>query len=505
MKRNLVIVGGGSAGWMAALFINKYYNHCFNITVIESTNIGILGAGEGVTPGCADFFLDIGIGVTELAKYADLTLKNGIKFTNWNNDNTYFYHTFKEHFTPWDTYGILHYPILVLDQMASGKSLDEIMLSSKASDAYKGKVIRKYEAKFNQPKGFHYNNFGTLAHHFNAKKLAGYLKQVGEKRQISILDAIVKSANRDENGYFTELVLDNGSTVACDFVIDCTGFYRLFVDKLLNSKWKSHAKNLKINSAIPVFLDMKPEEKTPPYTECISLKYGWMWKLPAGRRFGCGYAFDSDLISDEDAKKELDDYLGIELQSPKTFKFSTGYYPKPWQFNCVALGLASGFMEPLEGTSILITTNAITWLCENIDGILHRDQKSIDIFNKKYCGISEDSADFLYLHYLTKRNDTEYWRGYWERDMPEKVAEFVEYCRHRVPNKNTFEFGTVFPYSSWIQVGYEKGVIKPEAAKHTLQTLSPNIDYEFYKNNFMTNLHIDILEDHDKYLKYITS
>src|SRR6056300_141304 len=306
-KFKFCVVGGGTAGWLTALFLNRYYPKS-NVTVIESSDIGILGAGEGTTPHFVDFLQELNIDLNYIFKNASATLKNGIKFTNYNGDGKSYFHGFSDNnnldYTHSTTVNNCNSPLLALEKVSAGQNIDGIDFSSIISDAN----LSKFDNNFNKK--------GEFALHFNANYLAKALKEIGLTRGINLMDDIVNEIKTNKDGYINELVMNNQS-LECDFVFDCTGFKRLIIGDFYKSEWKSYKDNLPVNRAIPFFIPIREDEEIPPYTEAIAMKYGWMWKIPTQERYGCGYVYDKNMVSDEDAKKEVDEYLGYEVESPR--------------------------------------------------------------------------------------------------------------------------------------------------------------------------------------------
>jgi len=498
MKKNIVIVGGGTAGWLAALYIQKNYKDLFKVTVVESSEIGILGAGEGSTPHLINFLESVNISTDDLVKHADATIKNAIKFTNWHNDGTHYYHGFLDNHDQFTYYLKMKTPLVALASVADKKSLDYYNLSAALCENNKVKFTSAEKV-------------GTYSVHFNARMLADYLKEVGINRGITVFDSIVEDVTMDENMNINKLKLKDFS-LDCDFVIDCTGFKRFFVNGIYKSPWKSYDDILPVNRAMPFFLDRNDEDPTPPYTESIAMKYGWVWKIPVRNRYGCGYVFDSRLISDEDAKAEIEEYFGHEISSPKIFTFSAGYHKKPWNKNCLSLGLSAGFIEPLEATSIWTTILGIEAFCERIHEL--DNQKFIDEYNEYYSEINDNILNFVHFHYLNGRNDTEFWNKFEDKTKwPSSTLNFVDVLN----SQTAFNVGTLestkykyFSKSSWLAVADGMKFTNQELARDTLSKILTIEDKYHFKNlidGFIVKLekNFDATEDHNYFLNKILS
>lgn len=510
--KKLLIVGGGTAGWLAALFINNKFKN-FDVTVIESSSIGILGAGEGSTPHLINFFDRLGIPVSDLIKHAGATIKNGIKFTNWNNDNKHYYHGFTDNSIlnhPDMNAASIDIPVLALLTIAKGDHLDDVTLTSLLSEANKVKFTKQDQIDPSVNRICDFNIHGNYSIHFNARKLASYLKHLAIARGVNHIDATVTDFDINPNGKVEGVQLINTvdsskSIKECDFVIDCSGFKRLLVDKIYKSPWKSYADKLPVNRALPFFIDYKPDEDIPPYTESIAMKYGWVWKIPVEGRYGCGYVFDSSLISDQQAKQEVEDMLGVGINFPTSFNFSAGYFEKPWNKNSLALGLSSGFIEPLEATSIWSTITALEDFAEHIDGFLHENDLSIEIFNQKFCEMQDDIFNFVFLHYITKRSDTEFWNKFKNTNKYSKpVKDYLNYSDKWIAWKNNFKFGTYFIDESYLQVGFGLGHFSQSTAQNIFKSLDSDlVTLDLRYNQFRQNLNISNFENHKEFLKYL--
>lgn len=404
-EMKFVIVGGGTAGWIASIYLRKYFPEN-SITVIESSEIGILGAGEGTTPHFLEFLNEMDINLFDLIKNTKATFKNGIKFTNWHGDDSYYFHPFVDGYEHSYDDNI----IFALDCIANNKPLENICLSNLLSSQNKVKYYIENDS-------FTKNNVGIHALHFDARLMANYLKTIAIKRGVNHIDNEVISSVHDEKSFDVKaLILKNEEKIDCDFVFDCTGFSRKLIGNVYKQEWVDYKSSLPVDRALPFFIENKTEI-IPPYTEAIAMKYGWVWKIPVQGRYGCGYVFDSDYISDEEVIKEIKEKFG-DVEIPRSFSFKAGYYKNTWVNNCVALGLASGFIEPLEATSIWVTIISLrNFLMPGRTGILTGDEYVKKSYNDNVRMINEQIKDFIQLHYLTKRNDSPFWKEYKQKNI----------------------------------------------------------------------------------------
>jgi len=420
----LVIVGGGSAGWLTALYAKKL-NPEAEVLLIESDEIGILGAGEGATPHLVAMLNYLEIPITDFIKNCQATIKTSVKFTNWTKDRNSYHHPFWSQspasndfmFKRNDPYqeaelSWAHYCAAFENQ----NPVDYVMLA-KSGDNYQVPYILNKTDKVIE-------NHSLVSLHFDARLAASFLKSKGLARGIQVKEGIVTKINLDENKYITSLLMKDDK-IECDFVFDCTGFKRLIIGNFYKSTWRSHADYLPAKKAIPFFLEMG--EKIPPFTEAIAMKYGWMWKIPLQHRYGCGYVFDSDYITDEEAVEEIETFLGFVPTYPRqdkgAFKFSAGCYEQIWVKNCLAIGLSSGFIEPLEATSLMQAVVVLRRFMISKSNLSTKNEKVKDRFNALFLKETQEVVNFLHLHYLTDRQDTNFWKEFRIKNKtPEKVA-----------------------------------------------------------------------------------
>jgi tryptophan halogenase len=487
--KNIVVVGGGTAGWLTALYAKKKF-YDIDVTVVESKNIGILGAGEGTTPSMINFLDYINIPASTIIKEADGTIKNGIKFTNWNGDGSHYYHGFladnEVGLSSFDNPEILPKSNLlhvVLSEL--NKPLSEVNFTEKIGEKSKvGFTLHPgYEGQPITDPIFKYIMNSYFALHFNASKLADTLKNIGINRGIKVIEDEVLEVKQDKKGNVSSLLLEKHDSLNVDFVFDCTGFHRLVIGNLYEAEWKSHKDKLPVDSAVPFFLPI--EEEIPSYTEAIAMKYGWMWKIPLQSRYGCGYVYDSSLISEKDAIKEIEEYLGFEPEYPRKdkggFAFNAGYYKTPWVKNCIAVGLSAGFIEPLEATSIWVSIISITNCMTNLNSLENIKEGVIEEFNKEFCEINDEIVDFIHLHYLTKREDTDFWKKFKTKENYSNfLKKMLDAQAYRVWEYRDFS-ETVFPLDSWMSVADGLGLVNRDVYKETYES---NRIYDFISNSY---------------------
>jgi tryptophan halogenase len=464
---NLVIVGGGTAGWLTAIYAQKIFPN-YNVTLVESEEIGILGAGEGSTPHIVGLLDFLNIPVSDLIKNCHSTIKNGIKFTNWENDE-YYYHpfainenisgqqnSFPKNFYYGNDKNYFHLFNFFKDDYKYNSFINNIGEKNKVPFISDIKTIY-YDNKIQK-----YESLQSWSIHFDARELALFLRKIGESRGIKRVNGIVEEILTDENGYI-EFLKTEKEKLPCSFVFDCTGFKRLIIGKFYNSEWKSHSEFLPAKRAAPFFLDID-SENIPAYTESIAMDFGWSWKIPLQHRFGCGYVFDSDFISDELVENEIQNKFGENLQINRFFNFSPGVYRKVWIKNCLAVGLSSGFIEPLEATSIWQSILLLRNFFSERSNVTSRNEKNIEKINNIYLKQTQEVVDFIYLHYMTKKQNNDFWSNF---TLNNKVPEFIEYIfevsKERVlSNEIDFNDKSMFFSSNYLYVIDGNGLFTQE-------------------------------------------
>ena len=508
---NIVIVGGGTAGWLSALLLNAHHPYK-NITVVESDEIGILGAGEGTVPQFINVLDMIDIPVSDIVKYADGTIKSAIKFTNWNStdEDDYYYHPFGVNqglnYMSLNTEYYNHTCLTPLIGMYKGDDFKNNNFINKISEKYKAPFFNEPnpQAQNNNPI-FQYKGLTTYAMHFNARKLADFLKHVALERGIVRVEGIVENIVSNDAGDITSLELDNNSSVDCDFVFDCTGLRRLIIGEHFKSKWNSYSDYLPCDTAMPFFIK-NDTTNVEPYTEAIAMKYGWVWKIPVQGRYGCGYVFDSTYTDLEKAKAEVEERFGCEIEVPRTFNFSAGCYEETWINNCIAVGLSSGFIEPLEATSIWTSTMSVLDVVVWLDRLEAGNQADRDVFNKTIVNRNQEIVNFLCFHYMGKRNDSEFWNNWKEKQLPKNLEEISQRWKRTVPSFAD-EGRDLFSLESWIAVAIGIKWIEPDVVKRFIEANNINNvsalgyeDVKQYQDSF-----IEPCIDHNDFLNILRS
>ena len=430
---NILVVGGGTAGWLTALYAKKIFPEK-NITLVESEEYGILGAGEGSTPNLISFLNFLEISIVDLIKNCKSTIKNGIKFTNWSSDQSYYFHPFASGRQGSNDFGFTSENQYLENYTAFAHYCAALKNHTTKDYVFTEKYSKNMLVPYIKNENNQIVEVSPVGIHFDAKLFANYLRLIGEKRGIVRKEGIINKIFNDKDDYIYKVKTEK-EEIECDFIFDCSGFKKLIIGNHYKSVWKSHSDALPAKKAIPFFLEM--DKEIPPYTEAIAMDYGWMWKIPLQNRYGCGYVFDSNLISDEDAIKEIENFLGFEPQYPRkekgAFNFSPGCFEEVWIKNCLSVGLSSGFVEPLEATSVMQIILTLQRFMSDKQNLYTKNNFIKQKFNNFYLKETQEIVDFLYLHYVTNKTNTVFWKNFTKNNkMPEAISYVLEVCKDKV-------------------------------------------------------------------------
>ena len=407
----ICILGGGTAGWLAASWLLRKHPHQHEITVIESSSIPIIGAGEGSTGSLPEAIESFGISTEEFLLGTKATFKLGIRFHNWQGDGQSYIAPIDNTRTrteEWDSELIYH--CLTRGEKSAYRST----LCGRLAEKDLSTLTR--DGKFFEVASYHFD--GHLVGQFLKSKILD---------EITLIDSEYAGCVKDTDGNITSIDLANGQTVTADYWIDATGFARVLV-KEMDMGWISYRDSLTCDTAIPFLLDYKPGETISPLTEARAMSAGWMWQIPTQDRRGCGYVYDSSCISYEQAVQEIERTVGQPVKIIKTIKFDPGRVQEPFKKNVAAIGLASSFLEPLQATSIHGTVGQLAQLTNTLllGNILPKDDSSYQWASKCITTQIDHYADLIHLHYRSGRTDTEFWRKQQSLPMRPVVARIKD-------------------------------------------------------------------------------
>jgi tryptophan halogenase len=444
----IVIVGGGTAGWMTATALVSLIppSRC-HVRLVESEEIGIVGVGEATFPEIKSFNDAVGIDEAEMLRATNGAFKLGIEFVDWGFKGSRYIHPFGIH-GPADLGHLFHH--LWVRALRAGWESDFQEYSFAAQAA------RSCRFQFPAMGTATINSAYTYAYHFDASLYGAFLRSVAERRGAMRTEGKVQQVIQDpESGDILSLVLESGETISGDLFIDCSGFRSLLLGKTLGVAWEDWSKWLLCDRAFAV-----PSERyeLSPYTRSTAMEAGWRWRIPLQHRTGNGYVFSSSFTSEDEAAESLVRSLDTKaLGDPRLLKFTTGRRGVTWDKNCIAIGLASGFFEPLESTSIYLIQVAIMKLVPLLPG-KRIDARLRDEFNRLMDLQYERIRDFLILHYkLNTRDDTEIWRYCAAMDVPESLTRKIELFR-QCGIIERYKDGLFTPIS-WLSVFIGQGLI----------------------------------------------
>ena len=420
--KKIAIVGGGTAGWLAANHLGKalYKRSDIAITLIESPDIAPIGVGEGTVPDIKKTLASFGISETDFIRQCDVTFKQSIKFVNWldkdkHDKDNFFHHLFD------------------VPNRDDSENLTAHWLTENNGKAFAEQISAQFKVceEGRAPKQItspEYQGDLAYAYHLNAAKFAKLLADNAQtKFSVKHLLTHVSDVNLSDDGSIASLTTKNDGDLAFDFYIDCSGFESLLISKAMKVPFIDVSDQLLVNTALVVQVPTDKDTDIPPYTIATAHQAGWIWDIALPNRRGVGFVYSSNHMNDEEAQVKLDHYLGghnPELVYKK-LPMKVGYREKFWHKNCVALGLAQGFLEPLEATSILLTDFAANFLAQRFPS----EKEELLVLEKRFNHAMGHAwkrvVDFIKLHYcLSDRDDSSFWRE--NRDPSTMSTELKE-------------------------------------------------------------------------------
>ena len=415
---HIVIVGGGTAGWLAAMMLSDVAARKqtgTRVTVIESSKIGVIGVGEGSTAVFRQMLRHFKLDEAEFLAATGATIKYGIRHRDWRRLG----HSYDG---PIDTPQMVAGGAeLDLYAVAAGRSVGEAHLFQHLLNGQKAPVAIK-DGRAVQAGPFHY------AYHFDQALVGAWLRR--KAQGITLIDDQVQGVERGEAG-ISALVLESGQRVEGDFFLDCTGFRRRLIGEMAG-QWLSYGDVLPVNRAMPFWVDLKEGEEIAPCTLAWAQKSGWLWWIPTQGRYGAGYVYSDAHTTPDQAKAEIEAVLGYEIHPRNDIRIDAGRQREAWIGNCVAVGLASSFLEPLEATSIHGTIVQMMMLSEWIGQGDGRAR-----YNAAVGQQVDDFRDFIRLHYVSERRDSAFWRDV-AGSHPPVVTDRLEQWRAHIPRPADF-------------------------------------------------------------------
>jgi tryptophan halogenase len=470
----IIIVGGGTAGWLTAAHFellntsnfNSVGNLNFDVTVIESPDIPIIGAGEGATGILFDAIngpmQSIGTNHIDFLYETQSTPKLGIRFKDWNGEGT-------EFLSP------------LQPSKTVTNNLDIDLLAHKVhSEPHNCNLVgRLLEQGLSTYLKEQKQTIGLSSYHFDAHKVGEYFKNICVKRNTKYLQNEVVELNKNsETGFLESVILKDGTKLEADFWIDCSGFSKVLTNQM-GGGWHSYSEYLPVNSALPYLHKFEENEIIKFETLAWAMPNGWQWQIPTQERYGCGYVYSDMFTNADKALAELERTTGRSIDPIRNIKFDVGRLENFWTKNVVAIGLSSGFLEPLQATSIHTTIVQIQMLLNVLDVKSDMEYKYNSIFyNNYFRRFFDDNRDLMQIHYMGKRNDSDFWKFcHNELKKTDKVEYVMNISKHRSPSFLEFEqYHGASSWAIWCWTVFGLDLVTKETAYKQLKKYS--LQYE---------------------------
>jgi len=465
----IVIVGGGTSGWLAAAMLGHHLkrSQC-EIHLVESAEFGTIGIGESTVPPFVGLIKRLGIDEQDFMRSTEATYKLGIQFNEWHQRSDTYFHPF----------GVIGKPIeqhdfyqCWLKARAQGDTSSLHEFSPCSMMAEQGRFFHPERAR-NTPIGG-----ANYAYHVDAMLVARYLRHYAEARGVKRTEGKVAQVKQGQNGFIRSVVLDDGREIDGDFFIDCTGFKALLLGKQLGVEHTDWSKWLPCNRAIAI--KTAHTDSIKPYTRAIAQSAGWIWQIPLQHRVGQGYVYASDFCDDVTARSTLLRQAGKILEEPRVIPFTTGHRQQLWKHNCLALGLAAGFVEPLESTAIHLITRGMDFFLRYFPD-KECSTTLANEYNRRMAGDFEEIRDFIILHYCaTARDDSAFWAWCKNITLPDSLQERIELFKEQGALREGVD--ELFRATSWQSV-FEGMGIRP--SKYSARV--DGIDYAHIQSTLRT-------------------
>ncbi len=447
--RKVVIVGGGTAGWMAAAIFSKLLPKHMQIRLVESDEIGTIGVGEATIPAIKYFNAAIELDEDEFLRRTQGTFKLGIEFVDWKRIGKRYTHGFGKLGTDW---GVVRFWQYWLRERLAGRVPEIGEYSINTMAPLESRFMRSRPDMKNSP-------LADIAYafHFDAHLYARYLRELSEARGVKRTEGrIIETVLRADDGHIEAVVLEGGERVGGDLFIDCSGIRALLIEQALHSGYEDWSQWLPCDRALAV--PCERVEPLLPLTRSTAHDSGWQWRIPLQHRIGNGHVYSSHFTNDQAAADTLLANLdGKPLADPRLVRFLPGKRRRAWIGNCIAVGLSSGFLEPLESTSIHLIQSSLVRLTKHFPhhGI---EPAEVEHFNRATDFEYERIRDFIILHYkATERSDSPMWNHCREMQVPDTLVQKIEMFR---ANGRIFrENEELFAEESWLQVLVGQGIM----------------------------------------------
>lgn len=483
--KHIVIAGGGTAGWMSACALVSQLGHHVKVTLVESEEIGTVGVGEATIPTMQTFHLLLQLDEAEFMRDTHATFKLGIQFENWGAIGDRYFHSFGETGRDFWAGQFQHF---WLREKAQGGQYGYGDYSAEGLAAKAG----KFAITKNPRLGF--------AYHLDAGLYAKYLRRVSEQRGVTRVEGTIEKVQLNANtGDIESLRLKSGEVIQGDLFVDCTGFRGLLIEQALHTGYEDWSHYFFCDRAIAV--QSEADTELPPYTRSIAHPFGWQWRIPLQHRVGNGLVYSSKYLSDDAARQLLlENIIGKTINEPRVIGFKPGRRLKTWNKNCVAIGLASGFIEPLESTSIHLISSSIIRLMRMLP-LEEINTVDVDEFNRQSLVELECIRDFILLHYKAgSREDTEFWQYCRHMEVPQSLA--TRMAIYRSSGRIYWSPDELFTVNSWNQVMLGQG-IEPRSY-HPAADNMPAQDFSRYMQGYRDTVagFVDKMPSHREFITH---
>jgi tryptophan halogenase len=463
--RKIVIVGGGTAGWMTAAPLAQRLGRRCEIVLVESPEIGTIGVGEATLPTIRFYNNVLGLDHADFVRKTQATFKLGIEFKDWGHVGNRFFHGFGDFGPPLNGIQPHHYWLRLARTFDQMPAMENWSMASVMARTNKFAMPTDTQPRV--------TDAFTFGYQFDAGLYAAYLRDYAMARGAQRIEGKITSVDQHpETGFVTAVRLDDGRTIEGDLFIDCSGFRALLIEGALKTGYDDWSDYLPCNSALAV--PCARVAPLTPYTRSTAKGAGWLWRIPLQHRTGNGHVYSNAFTTDEQARQDLLDGLdGAALDEPRQLRFVTGKRKNSWVKNVVAIGLSAGFVEPLESTSISLIETAVGTLIEQFPDREFRPELATE-FNRILNGRYESIRDFIVLHYkLTRRDDTAFWRYCANMKIPDTLAEQIDLFREtgRVTIRDRDGFGLPSFVSMLMGLGVEPKRYDPFADEVDIRQL----------------------------------
>jgi glycine/D-amino acid oxidase-like deaminating enzyme len=479
MIRSIVIVGGGTAGWMTASYLRTAFADRVDITLVESAGVPRIGVGEATFSTLRHFFDYLGLDEADWLPKCAGGYKLGIRFEDWNRPGSHFYHPF-ERLRVVDGFSLADWWLALGDRSASfdkacfiTHALCEAKRSPRQRDG--SLFVSNLDGSLGRSTLQEQRDQFPYAYHFDADQVAAYLADYATKRGVRRVVDTVQRVDQDDRGFISSVLTAEHGTLTGDLFIDCTGFRGMLINKTLGTEFLSFEDVLPNNRAVALRVPRHEATDMAPYTTARAMQAGWMWTIPLFRRNGTGYVYSDQFITPEEAERELRREAAPDRDdlSANHIRMRIGRNRESWVKNCVAIGLSSAFVEPLESTGIFFIQHAVEQLVKHFPDT-GWDPQQISAYNARIARAVDGVKEFLVLHYkAAQRDDSPYWKEAKIRPMPDGLGERLKLSESRLLDEETiYPHYHGFESYSWNAMNIGLGH-SPKAAQPALRHLDP--------------------------------